>query len=290
MTPRSPVDLHLHSTASDGTLEPAALVAHVASHGVRLMALTDHDTVDGVGRAADAARSAGIGFVAGVELSATWRGRCIHVLGLAVDPESPRLSAGLDGQKSRRESRALGIARRLDDAGAPGSAALGLIRAGGSMPTRTHFARTLVALGVAADPGKAFERWLGRGRPGYVAGDWPELAEATAWVAAAGGSAVIAHPMRYALSAGALREMCAEFAAAGGRGVEVVTGGGSPRHREAAVSLAVRCQLQGSVGSDFHDPAIPWNPPGRFANLTGSVRPVLVDPAFPALETDALPA
>ena len=290
MTPQSPVDLHLHSTASDGTLDPAALVAHVAAHGVRLMALTDHDTVAGVAAAAAAAHVAGIGFVAGTELSALWRGRTIHVLGLAVDPNSPRLTAGLAGQVARREERARRIADRLDEAGAPGSAALERIRADGSLPTRTHFARTLVALGAAADIDAAFDRWLGRARPGCVASYWPGLEEATAWIVAAGGRAVIAHPMRYTLSAGALREMCAVFAAAGGCGVEVVTGGGSPRHREAAVSLAVRCRLEGSVGSDFHDPAVPWNPPGRLAKLPGSVRPVWLDPAFPVLETDALPA
>jgi hypothetical protein len=123
-----------------------------------------------------------------------------------------------------------------------------------------------------------------------VAGEWPGLAEATGWILAAGGRAVIAHPMRYPLSAGARREMCAEFAAAGGRGVEVMTGGGSPRDREQAISLAVRCGLEGSVGSDFHDPAVPWNPPGRLAKLPGSVRPVWLGPPFPVIETDVLPA
>jgi hypothetical protein len=135
----------------------------------------------------------------------------------------------------------------------------------------------LVELGAATGMQAAFERWLGRGRPGHVGGEWPELAEATGWIVAAGGKAVIAHPMRYALSAGARREMCAEFAAAGGRGVEVVTGGGSPRDREQAVSLAVRCRLEGSVGSDFHDPAVPWNPPGRLAKLPSSIRPIWSD-------------
>jgi predicted metal-dependent phosphoesterase TrpH len=290
MNPRSPVDLHLHSTASDGTLDPAALVAHVAARGVKLMALTDHDTVAGVEAAAAAARALGLAFVAGVEVSASWRGRSIHVIGLAVDPASPALARALAAQRARREVRAVRIAGRLDAAGAPGSAALEAIRAGGSLPTRTHFARELVALGAAADMGAAFERWLGRGRPGHVGGDWPELAEATGWIVAAGGKAVIAHPMRYPLSAGARRDMCTEFAAAGGRGVEVMTGGGSLRDREAAISLAVRCRLEGSVGSDFHDPAVPWNPPGRLAKLPGSLRPVWLDPAFPVLETDAVPS
>ncbi len=290
MTPHSPVDLHLHSTASDGTLDPSALVAHVAGCGVKLMALTDHDTVAGVAAAAAAARALNLAFVAGVELSASWRGRSIHVLGLAIDPASPALSRALAAQQARRETRAERIASQLDAAGAPGGAALAAIRADGSLPTRTHFARELVALGAAADMGSAFGHWLGRGRPGHVGGDWPELAEATAWIVEAGGKAVIAHPMRYPLSAGARREMCAEFAAAGGRGVEVMTGGGSLRDREAAIALAVRCRLEGSVGSDFHDPAVPWNPPGRLAKLPGSVRPVWLDPAFPVLETDTLPA
>ena len=277
MTPHSAVDLHMHSTASDGTLDPAALVAHVAACGVSLMALTDHDTVGGVEAAAESARAHGIGFVAGVELSAAWRGRSIHVLGLAIDPESPAIARGLERQQALRNARALRIAESLDAAGAPGSAALAAIHGDGSLPTRTHFARALVTLGAAVDVGAAFDRWLGHGKPGCVRSGWPELAEATAWIVAAGGKAVIAHPMRYPLSAGARREMCADFAAAGGRGVEVVTGGGSPRDREQAISLAVRCRLEGSVGSDFHDPAVPWNPPGRLAKLPDSIRPVWSD-------------
>jgi hypothetical protein len=290
MTPQSPVDLHLHSTASDGTLDPAALVARVAACGVKLMALTDHDTVAGIEAAAAAAPGHGIALVAGVEISADWRGRTIHVLGLAIDPGNPLLARGLEAQQRLRDARAARIAEKLDAAGVPGSAALAAIRAQGSLPTRTHFARALVAEGVAKDLRAAFDRWLGRGKPGHVKGEWAELAEATAWIVAAGGKAVIAHPMRYPLSAGARRELCADFAAAGGRGVEVVTGSGSPHDREQAIALAVRCRLEGSVGSDFHDPAMPWNPPGRLAKLPGSVRPVWSDPPFPAFETDGLPA
>lgn len=277
MNAPSPVDLHLHSTASDGVLGPAALVAHVAACGVGLMALTDHDTVAGIEEAADAARAAGIGFVPGVELSARWRGRTVHVLGLAVDPGAPRLAAGLASQQALRERRAERIAARLDAAGAPGSDALASIRAAGCLPTRTHFARALVAAGTVPDVGAAFERWLGHGRPGQVPSEWPELDEATAWILAARGKAAIAHPLRYTLSAGARREMCAEFKAAGGHGVEVITGGSGPAQREQAISLAVRCGLEGSVGSDFHDPAVPWNPPGRLAKLPDSIRPIWSD-------------
>jgi len=274
MNHHSIVDLHMHSTASDGMLDPKALVAHVADCGVRLMALTDHDTVAGVAAAAEAARDRGIGFVAGVELSVTWRGRELHVLGLAIDPEAPVLVRGLGSQQELRKARAERIAERLEAAGAPGRDAHASILSAGSLPTRTHFARALVSLGAASDIQGAFDRWLGRGRPGHVASAWPTLAEATGWITAAGGKAVIAHPMRYPLSAGARRELCAEFAAGGGRGVEVITGGGSVQDREQAISLAVRSGLEGSVGSDFHDPAIPWNPPGRLAKLPESIRPV----------------
>lgn len=274
MNPQSEIDLHLHSTASDGMLDPAALVAYVAGHGVRLMALTDHDTVAGVEAAAAAAREHGIGFVAGVELSVTWRGRGLHVLGLAIDPDAPALARGLEIERRSRELRAERIADSLEAAGQGGRAALAAIRASGSLPTRTHFARALVAAGAAADPGKAFDHWLKRGKPGYVPGDWPELAEVTGWIVASGGKAVIAHPMRYPLSAGQRRDLCAEFAAAGGQAIEVITGGGSVRDREQAIALAVRSGLEGSVGSDFHDPAIPWNPPGRLAKLPTSIRPV----------------
>ncbi|MGQ0429141.1 MAG: PHP domain-containing protein [Gammaproteobacteria bacterium] len=286
MNHQSPVDLHLHSTASDGTLSPAALVEHVAAHGVRLMALTDHDTIAGVAEAAAAARRQGIGFVAGVEISVSWRGRSLHLLGLAVDPGSQVLLRGLDGQRTLREERGERIAERLEAKGAPGRRVLASLRERGALPTRMHFARELAALGLAPDPGAAFARWLARGRPGDVRADWPALAVATAWIAAAGGKAVIAHPMRYALSAGARRELAAEFAAAGGHAIEVITGGGSPGDRELAISLAVRNGLAASAGSDFHDPAIPWNPPGRLAKLPGSVRPVWRGAPFPELAAD----
>ncbi len=286
MNHRSAVDLHLHSTASDGMLAPAALVAHVAAQGVRLMALTDHDTVAGVAEAATAACALGIGFVAGVEISVSWRGRALHLLGLAIDPDSPPLARALEGQRALREARAEAIAERLEAAGAPGRQAHAVVRARGTIPTRMHFARELAALGAAADPGSAFERWLARGRPGHVRAPWPELTEATVWIAAAGGRSAVAHPLRYPLSAGARRELCAEFAAAGGHAIEVVTGGGTASHREQATALAVRSGLAGSVGSDFHDPAVPWNPPGRLAKLPGSVRPVWRGHPFPDLAAD----
>ena len=290
MNPVSRVDLHLHSSASDGVLAPAALVAHAAACGVSYLALTDHDTVAGLDEASTAAKSLGVTLVTGVELSVDWRGRSLHVLGLAFNPLATPLVDGLRKLQAIRQERAQQVAARLAAAGAPGDAAHELVRAAGPIPTRMHFARALVTLGAAADVATAFDRWLARGRPGYFAAKWPSLAEATGWVVAAGGCAVIAHPLRYPLSAGARRDLCADFAAAGGRGIEVITGGGGIRNADQAIALAIRCGLEGSVGSDFHDSAIPWNPPGRLAKLPGSIRPVWLGSQFPVFETDAEPA
>lgn len=269
------VDLHLHSTASDGVLAPAALVAHVAACGVRLFALTDHDTVDGLDEAAAAARAHALEFVTGTELSARWRGRTVHVVGLGIDPAAPVLAAALALRAAARASRAERIRDRLDRAGAPGTAAYArLVAAGTRIPTRTHFARALVELGAAPDPGRAFERWLGRGQPANVPADWPDVAEAVAAIAAAGGHAVLAHPLRYTLSAGARRELATAFRAAGGTALEIAIGGASPQQVETATGLALRAGLEGSVGSDCHDPALPWHRPGRLAKLPSAVVPV----------------
>lgn len=275
------VDLHLHSTASDGRLAPAELVAYAAARGVRALSLTDHDTTDGIAAAGAAARAAGVGFVAGIELSCEWRGRGVHVLGLAIDPDAPALRAGLGQLRDLRADRAERIAAKLEAARAPGRAALAAVMADTALPTRTHFARALVALGAARDPADAFERLLRRGRPGHVAAAWPALEAVTGWIVAAGGAAVLAHPLRYTLANGARRELAAAFRGAGGSGVEVATGGASAAQLAESVALAVRSGLAGSAGSDFHDPAFAWNPPGRLAKLPGHLRPVWAEPPFP---------
>lgn len=275
------VDLHLHSTASDGRLEPAALVRHAFDCGVRMMALTDHDTTAGLDAAAATAATLDMSFVPGIELSAEWRGRTVHVLGLAIDPTAEGLARGIRQLATERERRAAEIARRLDAAGAPGTESLRRIREQTDLPTRTHFARALSELGSVRSMAEAFERYLGRGRPAAVRSAWPAMTEAIEWILAAGGVAVLAHPLRYKLSGGARRELAREFKALGGAAAEVVCGGASPAQIEQAASLALRTGLAGSVGSDFHDPAIPWNQPGRLAKLPVAVQPVWASAVFP---------
>lgn len=267
------VDLHLHSNCSDGVLKPGALVELLASSGIGLFALTDHDSVAGLAAAAAAALQHGLTCVPGIELSARWRGQTVHVVGLGVDAAAAPLGRGVDARRDLRHARSLAIAARLERAGAPGAAALACL-AGVEVPTRTHFARALAALGAAPDAAAAFDRWLGRGRPGHVGAEWPELGETVATIVASGGVAVLAHPLRYRLSAGQRRMLVAEFREAGGAALEVVTGGAAPHQIETALGLALRAGLEGSVGSDCHDPALPWHRPGRLAKLPEAVVPV----------------
>lgn len=280
----SPIDLHLHSTASDGRLAPRELVVLLAQRGVKVFALTDHDTVAGLPEAAAAAAEHGLHLLPGTELSAEWLGRTIHVVGLGIQPEAPTLVAMLERLAGCRAARATLIAARLDRAGAPGTAALeqALAAVGGPSPgstglarvTRTHLARALVALGAAPDLDAAFTRWLGQRGRAYVPAGWPPLDEVTAAIVAAGGAPVLAHPLRYTLSSGQRRRLAQEFKAAGGAALEVVVGGHAATQVEAATGLALRAGLAGSIGSDFHDPAFPWNLPGRLAKLPEAVAPV----------------
>jgi 3',5'-nucleoside bisphosphate phosphatase len=280
-TVNSNVDLHLHSTASDGMLTPRALIAFAAQRGVRVLALTDHDTTSGLDEAHASARGHGLELVAGAELSANWRGRGIHILGLAIDPEAAPLIAGLERTRSLRRDRARAMTDRLKRHGLPGDELFDLAAGSSEVVTRTHLARALVARGIVADPGEAFARWLSQGRPGHVQAKFCALEEVVGWIRAAGGHAVVAHPLRYTLSAGTRRTLLADFKAAGGAGIEVITGGQSPTQVEAATGLALRAGLAASVGSDFHDPAIPWNPPGRLATLPTCLQPIWMRPGFP---------
>ncbi|HXQ64164.1 MAG TPA: PHP domain-containing protein [Steroidobacteraceae bacterium] len=267
------IDLHLHSTCSDGVLSPAALVGMLAASGIGLFALTDHDTVAGLEAADAAARAAGLRAIPGIELSARWEGRDVHVVGLGIDPGAAAIRVAVAALLDLRRARAADIAARLERARAPGRAALARVSAH-EMPTRTHFARALVELGAARDVPAAFTRWLGRGRPAHVSPAWPELGPTVESITAAGGVAVLAHPLRYTLSAGQRRRVIREFRAAGGIALEVVSGGAAPHQIETALGLALRAGLEGSVGSDCHDPDLPWHRPGRLAKLPLAVAPV----------------
>jgi len=261
-------DLHLHSHHSDGTLAPTALMQLVAELGVTLAALTDHDTIRGCTEAAQTCRLLGVAFVPGVEITAGWHGQELHVLGLDINPASEALNEHLTLVRRMRHARLTEIGRRLERKKqlVVGEAIEELCRSHDS-PTRLHLARLLVERGLATDIAQAFDHWLGRGQAGYAPAEWPALESAVRAIRAAGGQPVLAHPHRYKISAGALRRLLAEFKDVGGLGMEVSVGGMSGNDYDRLTHLARANELAASTGSDFHDPSVPWNPPGRFAKL-----------------------
>jgi len=267
------IDLHLHSTSSDGVLAPAAVVDLAADAGVELLALTDHDTVAGVVEAREQCLQRGMRFVAGVEISAAWNAQAIHVLGLNVDPLSEPLLDGLAALRAMRRERLREIGRRLESKAIPALKLVAEIEFRHEVVTRTHLARSLVANRITKTAAEAFKRFLGRGRPGHVRAEFPDIASAIEWIRAAHGVPVLAHPLRYALSAGGRHRLLEEFRERGGEGIEVVCGR-ADSHIEPLTVLAQRFGFAGSVGSDFHDPQFPWNPPGRLAKLPTGVEPV----------------
>ena len=274
MTHESVIDLHTHSTHSDGSLTPRELVQRAARAGVTVLALTDHDTIAGLREAQCAAADTGVRLVPGVELSASWRSQAIHVLGLWIDPASAALNERLKSQTARRVVRLSKICARLEDLGLPGDVLRAAVEAQPGVPTRAHLAAAMVAAGHVARADHAFRKYLGKGRSAHVAADWPPLADIIAWIREAGGVASLAHPARYSLSAGARRQLLTEFVAAGGGAVEVVSGGNGAQHVEASAMLAVKYGLRGSVGSDFHSPQHAWNPLGRSLKLPDCIVPV----------------
>ncbi|MET0026090.1 MAG: PHP domain-containing protein [Candidatus Thiodiazotropha sp.] len=267
-------DLHSHSTASDGTLKPRELVLRAADAGVHVLALTDHDTTAGVAEAAATARQCGLTLVPGVEVSVSWEGYTVHVVGLNVDPENTRLQEGLAGLRAFRDWRAVEIGRRLEQSGIPGAFEGACAFAEGNLVSRTHFARFLVKHGVAADERAVFKRYLIKGRPGHVPGNWAPLEQAVGWIHDAGGQAVIAHPARYNMTRTKLRRLFKEFVALKGDAIEVVSGSHS---RDDYFNMARHARdfgLLASAGSDFHTPDNPWIELGCLPSLPDQCRPV----------------
>jgi predicted metal-dependent phosphoesterase TrpH len=272
-----PVDLHAHSTASDGSLAPMELMRRAHAAGVRVMALTDHDTLDGLAEAASAAAELGLGFVPGVEISVTWQGGTVHVVGLGIDTGDERLQEGLAGLRTFRDWRAGEIARRLEKAGINGSLEGACRLATGGLVSRTHFARFLVEAGHAADVRAVFRRYLADGKPGFVPGQWAQLEDAVRWIRLAGGQAVIAHPARYRVTRSKLRRLIGEFVEVGGAGLEVVSGSHSRDDYHNMAALAREFGLLASAGSDYHGPEHPWIELGALPVLPPGCTPIWAD-------------
>jgi 3',5'-nucleoside bisphosphate phosphatase len=267
-------DLHAHSTVSDGTLDPDALVRRAAERGVELFALTDHDELAGLEPARAAAVAAGLRFVAGVEISVTYAEQTVHIVGLGIDPANEVIKNGLAEVRSGRMRRAEEMAEGLARVGIEGALDGALAYAGNlDLVSRTHFARWLVATGHCHDVREVFTRYLVAGRPGYVPHRWARLPQAVNWINAAGGVAVVAHPARYKFSETETWALFAEFKETGGTGVEITTSNHTADHVKRFTKMAREFDLEASRGSDFHDPA-EHAELGRVARLPESLRPV----------------
>jgi hypothetical protein len=269
----SGIDLHCHSTASDGALAPAALIAEYRRRGIHTLALTDHDTVGGIDEAMAAGQAEGVCVLPGIELSVSWNKHCIHVVGLGIDPAAQDLLCHLEVQRRLRDARAEEIARRLQCLGIPDTLAGARRLAQGQSIGRAHFAQYLVEAGHCPDRDSVFKRYLGSGGRAFVPAAWVPLAEGIGWILAAGGLAVLAHPARYSLSATGMRRLLEEFRAAGGQGLEVVNAN-NQESPAAAARQAIRHGLLASAGSDFHAPTCPWTAPERMAALPNTVTPI----------------
>ena len=252
--PRRP-DLHCHSNISDGTHAPAWLAQRAHSRGVDLWALTDHDEVSGVAEAAATARTLGLPFLPGVEISVTWEEKTIHIVGLGIDENHAGLLQGLQQTRAGRVQRGQAMAAQLEARGIQGVWEGALKYVGNpELVARPHLARYLVETGVCRSVGEVFLHYLKEGKPGFVPHQWASLPDALQWIHAAGGMAVVAHPARYAFSPNQERAFFDEFAALGGQAVEVVTAAHTSAEAAHFGSLALQRNLYASCGSDFHDP------------------------------------
>jgi len=249
-------DLHCHSDISDGTLTPEALAARAKANGVELWALTDHDEISGQQRAREAARALGLPWLSGCEISVSFAGETVHIVGLGFDVDDTELAQGLAATRGGRESRAREMAEQLARAGIPGAYEGALQYVGNpELISRTHFARYLVEAGVCPDTSTVFRRYLTEGKPGFVAHRWASLKDALRWITRAGGIAVIAHPARYhRFTPTEEYALFTEFVAHGGRGVEVVTSSHDEADMRKYASMAREFGLLASRGSDFHAP------------------------------------
>lgn len=247
------IDLHVHSSASDGVFSPAEVVRKAHANGVEVMALTDHDTVSGLKEARNEAEKLGMRFIDGVELSVSWGGRTIHVVSLGPKKFEPyrELSEKLSKQ---RDLRARTIASKFDAMGIYNTHEQALELAGNGLNlSRRHFALALVQRGTVGTEDEAFEKYLRDEGPAFVKTQWMTLPEAMRFIRETEGVAVVAHPGRYNFAAPLTTiDLLEEFKALGGDAIEVTTGSHFEAENERYTRVALNMGFLASTGSDFH--------------------------------------
>ncbi len=253
MNPIQNADLHCHSTVSDGTLAPEDLAQHASANGVELWALTDHDEIGGQHRAAAAAKAHGMRYLTGTEISVTFIGQTVHIVGLGFDADNQALKDGLRQTRGGRKERAMEMSDGLAKVGIKGAFEGALKFVGNpDLISRTHFARFLVESGICRETNEVFRKYLTEGKPGFVVHRWASLRDAVSWITGAGGMAIIAHPARYKFTPNEEFALFTEFKALGGQGVEVVTGSHTVAEYAIYADTAREFGLAASRGSDFH--------------------------------------
>lgn len=272
------VDLHCHSSVSDGALRPADVAARAKAGGVDVWALTDHDETGGIAEARDAAQALGMRYITGVEISVTWAAKTVHIVGLRFDETNEDLRRGLASTRSGRERRAREMAAQLAAVGIPDAFEGALKHVGNpDLISRTHFARYIIERGICANINEVFRSYLIEGKPGFIPHRWASLKDAVGWIRGAGGIAVVAHPGRYEFDDLALDAFLAEFKRWGGTGVEVVTGSHTVDEYAQFAKVANSYGLLASRGSDFHAPGESHSELGALPPLPASVVPVWQD-------------
>ncbi len=273
------VDFHTHTTASDGELCPQELLRRAVEKGVDLLAITDHDSIDGYLDAREklkvlANAEQQIRLISGVELSCVWSGVLVHIVGLGFDADSPFLRDKLRQQQLARIERAQLIGEKLKKYGFPGGFEYASTLAGESQVGRPHFARFMVEMGHVDTIQAAFKKYLGAGKPGDVKHTWPAMNSVVDWIKSCGGVAVVAHPLHYKITATKLRALLTDFKSAGGQAVEVISGRQMQDKTQYLAQLAEQFELHASVGSDFHKPGTSWSEIGNAGSLPSRCVPV----------------
>lgn len=268
------VDFHCHSTASDGELSPQALLARAEEQGVELMAITDHDSIDGYLAVREQFDSNALQLIAGVELSCVWGKRLIHIVGLNIDADSGQLRSALLTQQQARLQRAQLIGEKLEKYGFSGGYQYAADLAGGGQIGRPHFAQFLLDRGHVATIKEAFKKYLGAGKSGDIKLTWPDMATVIQWINDSGGVAVLAHPLYYKMTATKLRALISDFKQVGGGGLEVISGRQAADRTQYLAKLAQQFDLLASMGSDFHRPGTPWNELGQTGALPKQCCPI----------------
>jgi predicted metal-dependent phosphoesterase TrpH len=268
------IDLHCHSHFSDGMLAPIALLSKAVEANIKILALTDHDTMAGLSDLHEAASNLPITIINGIELSTRWKKYDIHILGLNISSDDEAMQALIRRQNESRVRRALQIAEQMKTCGIDNAYEKACKIAGHERIGRPHFARLFINEGLTPDMQTAFKRYLGRGKPAYVTTSWLSVAEAVEGIVQAKGHAVLAHPLKYSLTRARLQELILAFKAAGGVGLEVVSGEMTRTQIQEMAGLCLRFQLVASTGSDYHGDALSRISLGRQQQLPVNCTPI----------------